>query len=179
MRIEVPRPSWLHRAVKRVASSRAGSWFLSRTLHHLDRAVARVSGGRGSLTALLAGLPVVTLTIVGARSGRPRYVPLVGIPEGEDVTLIASNWGRLRHPAWYYSLRAHPEVVLSYRGVAERYVAREVTGEEREACLTRAALLYSGYHAYVRRAGGRKVPVFVLSPERDSRRAGAGRAQPA
>jgi deazaflavin-dependent oxidoreductase (nitroreductase family) len=79
-------------------------------LHHLDRPVLRLSRGRYSLTRLLAGLPVVTVTTIGAKSGQPRSLPLVALPDGEHVILIASNYGQKHHPAWYYNLRAHPEV---------------------------------------------------------------------
>lgn len=165
MRIELPKPSRFGMAIKKIASSRPGAWFLSYTLHHLDRAVMCLSRGRASLTALLAGLPVLTIVTLGAKSGRPRSVVLVGVPRRDSVILIASNWGRSHHPAWYHNLKANPEVTLIYRGTSERYVARQVEGEERRACWHEAAQLYAGYDDYLRRAGGRRIPVFLLTPK--------------
>ncbi len=101
---------------------------------------------------MLAGLPVVMVTTIGAKSGQPRSLPLVAIPDGENVILIASNFGQKHHPAWYYNLRAHPEVQLTYEGQTVAYTARETTGEERERCWQRAVDLYSGYPLYERRA---------------------------
>ena len=56
--------------------------------HRLDNPVIRLSHGRTTLTSLLTGLPVVTLTTLGAKSGQPRRVPLVAIPmetEGQQA----------------------------------------------------------------------------------------------
>lgn len=150
---------------RRIASSRLGARFFSHTLHHLDRAFMRLSGGRSSLTVLLAGLPVLTVTTTGARSGESRSVLLVGVPDQERIILIASNWGRPHHPAWYHNLRANPEITLTYSGVAERYVARQVEGVERDTCWNRAIQLYAGYEDYMRRTGGRQIPIFLLTPK--------------
>ena len=117
------------------------------------------------MTALLTGLPVLTVTTIGARSGEPRSVMLVGVPDRERVILIASNWGRPHHPAWCHNLRANPETTLTYRGVSERYLARQVYGVERDACWNRAVHLYAGYEDYMRRVGGREIPVFLLTPK--------------
>jgi deazaflavin-dependent oxidoreductase (nitroreductase family) len=116
---------------------------------------------------MLAGLPVVTLTAVGARSGRLRTLPLVGIPDGEKVVLIASNFGRPHHPAWYHNLRANPEARLTGHGRAGTYIASEVTGPDRERYWNQAVDLYVGYAVYERRTGGREIPVMVLTPKDD------------
>jgi len=117
---------------------------------------------------MLAGLPVVTLTTTGARSGLPRSLPLVGIEDGDRVVLIASNYGRSRHPAWYYNLRAHPEVRLSIRERTGVYLAREATAAEHEAYWRAAVALYRGFEAYQKRAGraARRIPIMVLTPAR-------------
>jgi deazaflavin-dependent oxidoreductase (nitroreductase family) len=151
--------------IQRLASTRAGAWLFARTAHRLDLPLIRLSKGRYSLTGILAGLPVVTLTAVGARSGRPRTLPLVGIPDGEKVVLIASNFGRPHHPAWYYNLRASPEARLTSHGRAGTYIAHEATGAERERYWGQAVDLYPGYTVYQARAGGGAIPVMVLTPK--------------
>jgi deazaflavin-dependent oxidoreductase (nitroreductase family) len=90
----------------------------------------------------------------------------VGIPDGERLILIASNWGQAKHPAWYYNVKANPQVTITRDGVTRPYVAREVMGEERERCWAKAVALYPGYRGYAARAG-RGIPVIVLkeSPE--------------
>jgi deazaflavin-dependent oxidoreductase (nitroreductase family) len=159
------RPNAVQRALHPILRTKASGWFLARTLHHFDRPVLRLSRGRHSLTSLLAGLPGVTVTTIGAKSGQPRSQPLVVLPDGENVILIASNYGQKHHPAWYYNLRAHPEVQLTYEGRTMNYIARETSGEERERCWQRAVDLYSGYARYKERAGQRQIGVFLLTPQ--------------
>jgi deazaflavin-dependent oxidoreductase (nitroreductase family) len=151
--------------IQRLASTRAGAWLFARVAHHVDLLLIRLSRGRYSLTGIMAGLPVITLTAVGARSGRSHTLPLVGIPDGEKMVLIASNFGRPHHPAWYLNLRANPEARLTGHGRAGTYIAREATGAEREGYWRRAVDLYAVYAAYERRAGGREIPVMVLTPK--------------
>lgn len=133
-------------------------------MHRLDRLVYDVSGQRYTAASLLICLPVVQLTSVGARSGKERTVPLLGIPQGEDLVLIASNWSGARNPGWYYNLRANPRALVARKGVTQPYVARETTGAEREALWQEAVRLYGGYEAYRRRTGDREIPVLILTP---------------
>jgi deazaflavin-dependent oxidoreductase (nitroreductase family) len=158
------RPNAAQRAVHIVTRTAAGSWLFARTLHQLDRPVLRLSRGRYSVTSTLTGLPIVMVSTIGAKSGQLRHLPLVVIPDGENVILIASNFGQKRHPAWYHNLRAHPEVRLTYAGQTVTYTAHETAGDERERCWRRAADLYSGYPLYERRAAGRHIPVMLLVP---------------
>lgn len=158
------RPNAVQRALHPILRTKASGWFLARTLHHFDRPVLHLSRGRYSLTSMLAGLPVVTVTTIGAKSSQPRSLPLVALPDGENVILIASNFGQIHHPAWYYNLRAHPEVQLTYEGKTVAYVAHETAGAERERCWQRAVDLYSGYARYKERAGQRQIGVFWLTP---------------
>lgn len=155
----------LQRIVKRAASTRAGAWFFSHAAHRLDLSVIRLSKGQGSLTSIFADLPVITLTTIGAKSGQSRTVPLVGIPDGDKVVLIASNFGRANHPAWYHNLRANPEATLSFNGRAGTYIASEATGPEREAYWQEAVELYAGYAIYKERTNGREIPVMILTPK--------------
>ncbi len=154
-------PNAAQGVVRRIIATRPAAWALARTIHHLDRAVMRLSGGRTTAAALFSGLPVVTVTTTGAKSGQPRSVPLVAVPDGDRLILIASNWGQAKHPAWYYNVKAHPDVTVTAGGETRRYVAREVMGEERAACWVRAVAVYPGYEGYAKRAG-RGIPVVVV-----------------
>ena len=162
-----PSPGW-HRLVRRIAATAPGSRFLALTAHRLDRPLLRYTGGRTSRTALLTGLPVLTITTIGAKTGQPRTLPLLSIPDGDGFILIASNFGQSHHPAWYYNLRAHPEVQVLLNGQTATYTAHETDGDERERCWRRAVELYPGYAAYATRTGGRVIPVMVLRPHAPS-----------
>ncbi len=159
------RPSGWQRLVHRFVSSRPGARFASYALPRLDGLLLRLSHGRHSALSILGGLPLVSITLRGAKSGALRTVFLIGIPDGDKFFLIASNWGGPHHPAWYYNLRAHPQVTLSFQGRTGSFLARQVTGAEREAYWQRAVELYAGYTVYKQRARGREIPVIVLTPQ--------------
>lgn len=157
-------PNLVQRINRRVMATRPVTWVLARTFHHIDAAVFRASGGRTTAGAVLSGLPLVTLTTTGAKTGQPRSVTLVGIPDGERIILIASNWGQEKHPAWYHNVKANPQVTVFGGGDAPAgrlYTARELMDEEREAAWARAVALYPGYKGYAARTG-REIPVVVL-----------------
>jgi deazaflavin-dependent oxidoreductase (nitroreductase family) len=158
-------PNLIQRGVRRLIATRPAARALARTIHHIDGAVMRASSGRATAGALLTGLPLITLTTTGAKSGQPRSVPLVGIPDGERLILIASNWGQARHPAWYHNIKANPAVTVTRGGESRPYVAKELTGAAREAAWARAVALYRGYRGYAERAG-REIPVVVVEQER-------------
>lgn len=158
-------PNLFQRTSMKLASTKIVAKVTAPSLHHLDRAIANLSGNRHSALSLVTGLPFVTLTTTGAKSGQPRSVPLVGTPDGEDVVLIASNWGGKKHPSWYYNLKAFPACTLSYDGKTEPYIAREVVGDERDRYWQKAVAIYPGYESYKPRTGGREIPVLVLTPD--------------
>jgi len=156
------RPNTIQRLIQRVAATPAASAVLSALLHRVDRYVLWASHGRATATSWLSGLPVVVLTTTGARSRRLRTVPLVGLFEGGNVVVVASNFGSRRHPSWCLNLRARPEAVLTYRGRDFSVRAREAAGEEYDRCWAMALQRYPGFQAYARRSGGRRIPVVVL-----------------
>lgn len=160
------KPNVGQRVIKRWAATRVMGWGLARLMHRLDKVVVRLTRGRTSATALLVGLPLVMLTTTGAKSGQPRTIPITPAPDGDRLILIASNWGQKHHPAWYLNLKAHPEVTVTYRGRSHRYIARELTGAERDTAWQKAVSRYAGYEAYRGRTGGREIPVVELVPKK-------------
>lgn len=169
LRAVADRPSFAdanpaQRGVRRFAASGPGSWVFARLAHRLDRPLYRWTGGRHTLASLVSGLPVVMLTTTGARSGQPRTVPLLGIPDGDAVAVIASNFGQAHHPGWYHNLRAHPEAEISIAGVKRRVRAVPADGERRARIWEAGLRTYPGFAQYERRASHRQITVFVLDP---------------
>ncbi len=161
------KPTRWQRLMQRIAASRPGAWLFSRVLHYIDRPLLRISKGRLSVPGIVAGLPVVMLTTMGAKSGQLRTQPVLGIIDADKVVVFASNWGRSSHPAWYHNLRANREAQVSGEGRAGMYVAHEATGAERERYWQGGLEAYRGLASYERRAHGRLIPVVVLTPKRD------------
>jgi deazaflavin-dependent oxidoreductase (nitroreductase family) len=154
--------------VRRVARVTAAwgpvSWFHARTLHHIDRAVYRLTRGRATFASWVAGLPIVMLTTTGAKSGRRHTLPLVALPDGDRLVVIASNYGQERNPAWYHNLRADPRATICFEGVTREVVARELEGEERARHYERGIEIYPGWTTYRERAEHRRIPVLELTP---------------
>jgi deazaflavin-dependent oxidoreductase (nitroreductase family) len=157
------QPNPLQRAVRGIASTALGARLLVPFAHRADRAALRLSGGRTTAVGLLAGLPLVWLTTTGAKSGQKRRVPLVGIPDGDSIVLVASNFGQGHHPGWYHNLRAHPQALLAIGSSEAAYVAHEAAGAEYDRLWQKAVALYGGYAAYKTRTGDRHIPIMVLA----------------
>lgn len=119
------------------------------------------SGGTEGTT--LRGLPVIVLTSVGARSGRIRKTPLMRVEHAGTYAAVASQGGAPTHPLWYHNLKAHPRVELQDGPHKGDYVAREVTGDERDTWWARAVSAYPDYADYQRKTD-RQIPVFVIEP---------------
>lgn len=153
----------LMRSAIRFVRSPAGRWFGINVSARVDPFLLRASGGRVSTFAMA---PVVNVTVRGRRSGQPRSSALLYFTDGDDVILVASSFGREKHPAWYHNMKANPEVELEAKGRSGRYVAREASDAERDRLWAMANELYPGYADYKVRtdAVGRRIPIMVLSP---------------
>lgn len=75
----------------------------------------------------------------------------------------ASDYGGNRHPAWYYNVKANPEVTLFAGGYDGRFRAEETTGAERERLWALAKQLTVGYSDYEKATGGREIPVIAFT----------------
>ena len=139
------RANSVQKGLRRVAASGPGSWLFARALHRIDRPVYRLTRGRHTLASLLSGIPVVLLTTTGARSGRPRTVPVLGLPTADGLAVIASNFGQRRQPGWYYNLRANPEGSVAVNGRSHRFRAVEAEGDRRGRIWEEGLRVYPGW----------------------------------
>jgi deazaflavin-dependent oxidoreductase (nitroreductase family) len=158
-------PSVFQRFIHRLLMLRWVSAFLAKVLYRLDKFLFRLTRGRFVITRL-AGLPIIQLTTTGAKTGQARTMPLVGIPDGEKIALVASNFGQKRHPGWYHNLKVNPVCLVRFDGKARNYIAHEANDVEHEKYFLLAISYYAGYQKYKERAAPRKIPVIVLEPKR-------------
>jgi deazaflavin-dependent oxidoreductase (nitroreductase family) len=161
--VDPTKPRRLRKAVMEpIALTGAGRWFTISVAPKIDATLGRASSGR--LTSL-PGIPMLLLTHRGAKSGRTYVTPLLYFTDGDDAVVIASNYGRERHPSWLANVRANPEVRLLARGRGGRYRARVVAdGPERDRLFGLAKRLTRAYANYEQRATERTIQVVVLSP---------------
>jgi deazaflavin-dependent oxidoreductase (nitroreductase family) len=156
------------RPLHRLARRTAAIWPMAKTCRviqqPLDQLVYRLTGGTSTATSWLAGVEITMLTTTGAKTGMHRTLPELGLPDGEDTILIASNFGCPRNPAWYYNLRANPKATITLNGESREVVAQELGGSEREVGYQRGEEIFPGFTQYRRWAAHRQIPVLGLKP---------------
>lgn len=159
-------PPWTLRIVARVLSTELGSVVHRRIMAPLDGPLGRLT--RGRLHFGKGTIPLVVLRSTGARSGIERDVPLGYFTDGDDVILIASNYGQAHHPSWYYNLLKSPQCQLFPEGRTDRgghFVARLTEGADRDRLFDLAAGYAANFASYaVKTDGVRTINVFRLSP---------------
>ena len=122
------------------------------------------SGGTEANTLRETGLPVIIVTIRGARSGKVRKIALMRVEHDGEYALIASKGGAPSNPEWYANLTAHPSEVAIQDGPAPfDVVVREVEGDERAEWWDRAVAAFPPYAGYQENTE-RLIPVLVASP---------------
>lgn len=86
--------------------------------------------------------PVVLLTMLGARSGKVRKVPLMRVEHDGRYAAVASKGGAPEHPTWYANLVANPVIDLMDGTRTTPMRARRLSGEERDQWWVRAVAAY-------------------------------------
>jgi len=107
---------------------------------------------------------MLLLDHVGAKSGKLRTSPLLYIPDGDDVVIVASKGGYPKHPAWYHNLVANPDTTMQVGSERRSVHARTATAEERERLWPEVTATYGGYADYQARSKGREIPLVILEP---------------
>jgi deazaflavin-dependent oxidoreductase (nitroreductase family) len=122
----------------------------------------RATGGR--IGGRYDQAPVCILHHRGAKSGVERETPLVYLPDGERVVIVASMGGNPKNPGWFHNLKAHPDTTVEVQGERRAVRARLVTDEaERHELWPRLLELWPAWRDYQARTA-RVLPVFVLEP---------------
>ena len=123
-------------------------------------AIFRLTGGR--IGGSVVGGPVLLLHHTGAKSGKHRVSPLLYLPDGDRMVIVASKGGYTKHPGWFHNLRANPETTVELPGEGKVAVrARQADPAEREELWPRVVDLYEGYATY-QRSTSRQIPIVVL-----------------
>ncbi|HEY4388843.1 MAG TPA: nitroreductase family deazaflavin-dependent oxidoreductase [Ktedonobacteraceae bacterium] len=104
---------------------------------------------------------LLLLTTTGARSGQPHTIPLVYLPDGDRLIILASAAGVPRHPAWYHNLVAHPKATVEVGTETFEVTATITTGEEREQLWAKTIKQYPGFADYQTKTT-RQLPVILL-----------------
>lgn len=109
--------------------------------------------------------PVMVVTVLGARSGLPRRVPLMRVEHEGQYLAVGSKGGAPENPQWVASIRTHPGDVSVLDGTTETpMTSRELTAEdERDLWWQRAVDAFPPYADYQEKTD-RTIPIFLLGP---------------
>lgn len=162
-RVDIERPATSQRIIGRLLSFAPITAFHRTVSAPIDKRLMRLTGGRFSTA--MGSAPVLNLRTIGAKSGAPRDVTLAYFTDGDDVILIASNYGQIKYPSWYHNLVENPECELSSKSGRGRFVARETTGADHDRLYALAEGTYGNFRMYkANTTGVRPIPVLRLSP---------------
>jgi deazaflavin-dependent oxidoreductase (nitroreductase family) len=125
-------------------------------------ALYRLSSGK--LGGHAQHMPILLLTTIGRKSGKPHTTALVYLPDGEDFVVVASNGGQARLPNWWLNIRKSKQAQIEVGRRQLHVSVREATGEERQRLWSCLIAYRAGHEAYQERTPY-PLPLVVLHPE--------------
>src|SRR5713226_4450208 len=134
-----------------------------RAMDELNQAVIReFRANQGKVSGPMEGMPILLLTMTGAKTGRTLIRPLCYSRDGDRLVIIASYGGAPRNPPWYHNLLANP--VVSVEVGAEKFKARatQTSGAERQRLFDAQARLMPFFNDYQKKAK-RQIPILTLA----------------
>jgi deazaflavin-dependent oxidoreductase (nitroreductase family) len=143
-------------------STKGLSRLLIKTYTRINVRVYRASNGRW-MNTFPGGFPICLVTTTGAKSGKERRIALIHLPLGEKKLIVASQGGADTHPTWYHNVKAHPEVEIQVGAERRRYLARQVSDEEKRELWPHLLSIYPAFDEYQARTD-RNIPVFLCEP---------------
>jgi deazaflavin-dependent oxidoreductase (nitroreductase family) len=128
-----------------------------------NRQVETFEASNGAEGHELRGRPIVVVTMLGAKSGKLRKIPVMRVEHDGEYAVFASRGGSPENPAWYGNLVANPRVRLQDGAASGDYLAAELEGDEREVWWARGVEAWPDYANYALKTS-RLIPVFLLTP---------------
>jgi deazaflavin-dependent oxidoreductase (nitroreductase family) len=123
------------------------------------RRILAASGGR--ILGRLGGHPLIILTTTGRKTGRPHGTPVIGIPDGPNWLVVASNGGAATQPLWVRNIAACPEVTVRRGKRTAAFRARILPDRERASCWPKLSGAYPAYDKMQAKTD-RPLPVIAL-----------------
>ena len=132
-------------------------------LHDVNRKVVEeFRANNGKVGGPFAGVDIVLLTTVGAKSGTPRVSPLAYFDVDGRILIAGSFGGAPKAPAWVHNLRAQPTVRVEIGTDAYDGEARELPLDERNALYPRVVEIAPQFGEYQAKTS-RVIPLFELT----------------
>ena len=127
-----------------------------------QRVIKEFRANQGKVGGMFEGMPVLLMTMTGAKTGRTLVRPVCYTRDGDAIVIIASYGGNPHNPPWYHNLVANP--VITVEVGAEKFKAKAVvtSGKERQRLFDQMAKQMSFFADYQKKTK-RQIPVLVLN----------------
>ena len=128
------------------------------------KVIEEFHANEGRVGGNFEGAPLLLLHHTGAKSGKSYVNPLAYLADGDRYVIFASKAGAPTNPDWYHNLKAHPQVKIEVGTETIDVLVSEADGEERDRLFQAQVDRIPSFAEYVEKAGGRVIPVLVLTP---------------
>jgi deazaflavin-dependent oxidoreductase (nitroreductase family) len=124
--------------------------------------VALFRSTNGGMGSSMGGNQLLLLTTKGAKSGKPRTVPVMFFEDGGQRFVVASAGGSPKHPAWFKNLSSNPSIDVHVKG--KRFAARAevMNAADRTRCWEMVKTKMPQFGEYEKKTGGREIPLVYL-----------------
>jgi deazaflavin-dependent oxidoreductase (nitroreductase family) len=119
----------------------------------------RANGGK--VGGQMEKIPLLLVTMKGAKSGRTITLPLAYSKDGNRFVVIASFAGAPHNPSWYHNLVAHPDITIELGGEKFQAKASVAQGAERDRLFKQQADQLPIFNEYQQKTT-RRIPVIVI-----------------
>ena len=134
-----------------------------RAIDELNQSVIKeFRANQGKVGGPMEAMPVLLLTMTGAKTGRTLVRPLCYARDGDRLVIIGSYGGAPRNPPWCHNLTANPDVTIEVGTEKFKARATQAHGAERDRLFADAARLMPRFTEYQNKTE-RQIPVFVLT----------------
>jgi deazaflavin-dependent oxidoreductase (nitroreductase family) len=134
-----------------------------RAMDELNQAVIKeFRANKGKVSGPMEGMPVLLMTMTGAKTGRTLTRPLCYSRDGDRIVIIASYGGSPRNPPWYHNLLVNPMVTVEVGTEKFKARAAETSGVERQRLFDAQAQLMPFFNDYQKKTK-RQIPVLTLT----------------
>ncbi|MDG4663710.1 nitroreductase family deazaflavin-dependent oxidoreductase [Mycobacterium sp. 236(2023)] len=127
-----------------------------------ERNIAEFRANHGRVGGQFEGAPLLILHSTGAKSGEPRTNIMMYLADDDRYLIFASKAGADDNPAWYWNLKAHPDVRIEVGDDVLDVRATELDREERDRKYALQAQRYPGFAEYEQKTS-RVIPVIALT----------------
>ncbi|WP_406346647.1 nitroreductase/quinone reductase family protein [Streptomyces sp. NBC_00648] len=133
-----------------------------------ERVIKEFRANNGRVGGMFEGAPMVLLTTMGRKTGKPHTNPAIYYKDGDRYLVFASNAGRDKHPDWYHNLLESPQVTLEIgteEGAAKPFATRAeaLKDAERDRYWELQCTIDPAFRDYEAKTD-RTIPVVALQP---------------